>query len=316
MATAVSALALLSLAAPGWLGPNYHEVIPGRVYRSGQLSPGQLERAVARDGLRSLINLRGAKPGRAWYEREADAARRLGLAQQDLDLPPKRLPSRRTVLRLIELLERLPEPILLHCHAGADRAGFASVVVRMIRGGETLEQARSELALAYGHLALGPSAEAARFFEHYRAYLSETGATDTAANFKHWVRTAYVPYGYLASIESVDFPERVRAGSSFGGQVRVTNQSPVAWDLSASPERGIRLGFLLRRDGDLGFRDYDRTGFFAFQLAPRRALEFRVRLDAPSQPGKYWLKMDMVDENVTWFELQGSPPLVLPLEVE
>lgn len=316
VATVVSVLALLSLAAPGWWGSNFHEVIPGRIYRSGQLSAGELERAVARHGLRSLINLRGAKPGRDWYERETEVARRLGLVQHDLDLPPKRLPSRWAVLRLIELVERLPEPILLHCRAGADRAGFASVIARMIGGAETLEQARSELALTYGHLALGSSAEVARFFEHYRAFLSETGETDTAANFKHWVRTRYVPYGYLAKIESVRFPERVRAGNSFEAEFRVTNQSPVAWDFSPLRERGIRLGFLLRREGEPGWRDYDRMGFFAFELAPQRALEFRVQLDAPRQPGKYWVKMDMVDENVTWFELEGSPPLVLPLEVD
>jgi protein-tyrosine phosphatase len=316
VAAAAVFLAVLYLASPGWFGANFHEVLPGRVYRSGQLSSAELERAIARYRLRSLINLRGAKPGREWYEKEAEVARRSGLMQEDLDLPPRRLPSRWSVLRLIELLERLPEPILIHCRAGSDRTGFASAVVRMTRGGETLERALSELSLTYGHLSGSPSAEVARFFDHYRAHLAESGEPDTPARFRLWVRTSYVPYGYQARIESRGFPERVRAGSSFEGRFRVSNDSPLTWQFSPGSERGIRLGFLLRTEQEKGWREYNRSGFFNFALAPGRSLDLRVPLDAPRQPGTYWVKLDMVDEHVTWFEQQGSPPLVLRLEVE
>jgi hypothetical protein len=40
-----------------------------------------------------------------------------------------------------------------------------------------------------------------------------------------------------------------------------------------------------------------------------------ARLDLPSQPGRYRLRLDLVDEYVTWFEQVGSPTLDLELEV-
>src|SRR5437762_11195914 len=64
---------LLGVAGSCFLGPlseNFHLVIPGCVYRSGQLSAESLEERAARNGIRSVINLRGAKPGQDWYEQE------------------------------------------------------------------------------------------------------------------------------------------------------------------------------------------------------------------------------------------------------
>lgn len=305
----------LWLAAPGWRGSNFHEVVPGRVFRSGQLTPADLDAAIEAHALKSVINLRGAKPGQEWYEAEAEVLRRHGLRHENLDLP-KRLPSRLVVLRLIDLLETLPEPVLLHCKAGSDRSGFASVLVRIVKSGETLGAARSELGLLYGHLPWGAAADFARFFDLYADYLARSGAADSEKTFKNWVETVYVPYNHLAKIETLEFPGRVKAGSLVPVKFRVTNTSPAAWRFSASQKEGIRLGFTLRRDGDTPWSDYHRVGFFNLALPPGEWLDLATELKAPSVPGTYEVKADMVDEHVAWFEDEGSSPVVLQVLVE
>src|SRR5438128_6914764 len=60
----------------GRLGENFHIVIPGCVYRSGQLSSESLAERADREGICSVINLRGANPGQTWYNQECAVARR------------------------------------------------------------------------------------------------------------------------------------------------------------------------------------------------------------------------------------------------
>ena len=47
------------------LDRNRHVIVPGRAYRSGQLSPDQLDRYVRRHGIRTVVNLR-CRPLAAW----------------------------------------------------------------------------------------------------------------------------------------------------------------------------------------------------------------------------------------------------------
>jgi hypothetical protein len=290
-------------------------VLPGRIYRSAQLSPSELASAIDRHGLRTVINLRGAKNGRDWYDRQIDLLTRRDLVQYDIDLSSRLLPPRPSVLRLIELLETAPEPLLLHCGAGADRTGFASAVARIVRADDRVGAARAQLGVGFGHLPFGPSAEIARFFDLYSEHLTLRGEPDSSEAFKRWVRLRYVPYAYLAQIEAVRAPERIEPAAEMDVVVRIRNTSPGPWQMSTSRSQGIKLGIRIRREGEQGWREFDRTGYVARAVQPGETLEMAAPMRAPSEPGRYWLKLDMVDEHVTWFEDQGSTPLVLRVDV-
>ncbi|MFQ5790954.1 MAG: tyrosine-protein phosphatase [Acidobacteriota bacterium] len=316
-----SALAWLVIAtlAPGVVGRNFHAVVPAAVYRSGQLNGVQLEEAIERFGLKAIINLRGHKPDRHWYQQQAQIAQERGLAMADLNLTPKRLPPAPAVLELIQLLESLPAPILLHCHAGSDRTGFASVLARMVRGGASLEEARSELSLWYGHFPFGPSSEVSRIYDLYRQELVRTGRSERSVrieDFRHWVRSKYVPYVYSGRIESVSFPGRSEARARHEVAFRITNTSPGVWKLKEARDEGIKLGFRLQQEGERRWVDYDRMGYFGLDLAPGQAVEIGGAFWAPEREGRFTVKVDLVDEHVTWFEEQGSSPLVLTLWVQ
>src|SRR5262245_63540089 len=70
---------------------NKHVVIPGRVYRSAQLNPGQLDRFVRKHHIRTVVNLRG-RPFSDWYPLQAQATQSFGISQEDVTTSANRLP--------------------------------------------------------------------------------------------------------------------------------------------------------------------------------------------------------------------------------
>ena len=105
-------------------GSNEHTVIPGKVYRSAQLSQEKLQRVIAEKKIRTVINLRGCCPDMAWYMGDARATHATGISQEDLSFSAKRYPHPGEVNRLIEVFDRTEYPVIMHCAAGADRTGL------------------------------------------------------------------------------------------------------------------------------------------------------------------------------------------------
>lgn len=61
------------------LSGNFAPVIAGEVYRSAQPSPADIREYAARNGIRSIINLRGENVGKAWYDEEIAVSRNWAL---------------------------------------------------------------------------------------------------------------------------------------------------------------------------------------------------------------------------------------------
>ena len=71
--------------------------------------------------------------------------------------------------------------------------------------------------------------------------------------------------------------------------------------------RLVRLGAqLCGPDGSLVNRDYERAWLPA-ALGPGDRADVPITITAPSQPGRYTLKFDLVSEGIDWFESCGSP---------
>ncbi|HCL66319.1 MAG TPA: protein tyrosine phosphatase [Rhizobium sp.] len=136
------------------LSGNFHPVIAGEVYRSAQPSGDAIARYAREQGIRSIINLRGPNPGKAWYDEEIEAATTQGVAHYDFAMSASKELSRDRAAELIELMERAEKPVLIHCQAGADRSGLAAAlyVAAIARGGENA--AEGQISLRYGHVSL------------------------------------------------------------------------------------------------------------------------------------------------------------------
>jgi protein tyrosine/serine phosphatase len=142
---------------------NFHEVVPGKVYRSAQLDAAQIDHYVQRYGIRSILNLRGAKAESAWYREETAAAARLGVRHVDFRISAARELADADIKRLRALYRDLPKPILVHCKAGADRSGLAAAIFLFDHGGDRATAA-AQISIRYGHVGI--------------PYLSETFAMD------------------------------------------------------------------------------------------------------------------------------------------
>jgi protein tyrosine/serine phosphatase len=160
--------------------------IGGQAWRSAQPTPHQI-RVLARQGLRTIINLRGPRLCGSYWLEQATCERK-GIALVDFHVRSRAAPTREQVWAAVELFERIEYPMLLHCKSGADRAGLMSVLFRHLREGVPLEEARHELSLRYGHFRSADTGILDYFFERY---IEDNRRRPMP--FLDWVDTVYDP---------------------------------------------------------------------------------------------------------------------------
>lgn len=145
---------------------NFHAITPGKAYRSGQLGGPALGKAIEQYGIKSIVNLRGADDAR-WYREEMRVSGQYKIKHYDIDLSSLREPKEADRRELEEILRTAPLPILIHCRVGADRTGLASAMWKVLAEGASKEEASKQLALKYGHLAIGGRFDLDRFFDRW-----------------------------------------------------------------------------------------------------------------------------------------------------
>ena len=173
------------------LWTNLAEIAPG-VWRSNQPSAKRLARHAA-DGIKTVINLRGAARQSFWlFEAEACAAH--GMTLHDLNMSARQLPSRTRLLQLHHLLTTAPRPMLIHCKSGADRTGLAAALYLIWVEGRPLEQAQRQLSWRYIHRSTGPTG----ILDHFLRYFGRVAETRDIS-LLDWITTEYDPAAVTAS---------------------------------------------------------------------------------------------------------------------
>lgn len=115
----------------------------GILYRSGQLEPDQLEAAVRKYGIRTVVSFQ--LPGQG-VERERAIAQRLGIDFVNLPMPGDGFGKEsqfREVLKAADDPER--RPVLIHCARGTCRTGAAVALYRFERDGWTIADVAAEM---------------------------------------------------------------------------------------------------------------------------------------------------------------------------
>lgn len=303
----------LSLAWPVLhitVGNNFHELLPGRIYRCAQLSERELASTISQHGIRTIINLRGWQPGGDWYLAESRAAHAGNVSLEDIGLSAGRLPPVSEVRRLVRVLDRSEPPILFHCKQGIDRTGLVSALVLLLYTDTDVATARKQLSLSYGHVSLGRTERMREFFDLYEAWLRGQGGIHTPALFRRWLEADYSAGPGLARLELIEAPSRPPVGQPWSVRVRAHNVSDQTWQLRPGRTAGIHCGYLLTDAvGKALYRD--KAGLFLAEVPPGRSIELTLALPRVAQPGTYYLMVDMLHEQQqSYFYQSGSLPLV------
>jgi len=285
---------------------NFRCVVLEKVYRSGQPSAKNIENWAKEYGLKTVVNLRGRSDSEE-YRNVIAKADQLGLNHVDLALKGKHAPTKTELAKLVELIEAVDTPMLLHCLSGVDRSGMASVIAAMAIGEESYEEAVGELFDTFQYTRGRRDDSVGALFVAYEAYHQAAGtATGGWSEFRKWALETYYPYYYHVSIVP---PTKLQMISTQTLEVplTITNRS----------DRSIPFG-----DEDRSFRVVAFLGTSVNQypddlsslaivkrddLKPGETIQLVYKLTAPGPPGSYDVGFDMMEIDKTFFAYQGSP---------
>lgn len=130
---------------------NFHEVTPHEFYRSAQLDKAQFRHYIKEKGLKTIINLRGASKGAAWYEDELNVSKSFGVAHYDFPMSAYRALTMSEAEQIVSIMKEAKKPILVHCHGGADRSALISALWLYAVKALQSEAAQKQFKLLYGY---------------------------------------------------------------------------------------------------------------------------------------------------------------------
>lgn len=151
---ALAVVALLSL----WIGAeqltgNFHEIIPGEFYRSGQPKPQDIDNLQRFYGIRSIINLRDDVSSTELNDEKA-AVEKAGVAFYHFPFSSKEILPVSEIQKLADMMKQAPKPLLIHCNHGANRTGLAAAVYLAEIAGQNVLLSGWQLSPYYGHIPL------------------------------------------------------------------------------------------------------------------------------------------------------------------
>ena len=153
------ALAFVLLALPLYyistyrVTKNFHEVEPGRFYRSAQLDGKEMAEIVEDYKIQTVISLRGRPENFSWMDEQEKVLKDKGVKFIHFWWTSNYLPNVDEFRGFIDALRKEKYPILIHCRSGADRTGEASAIYAMDFMGESKQEAlEKHLSWSFWHI--------------------------------------------------------------------------------------------------------------------------------------------------------------------
>ena len=128
---------------------NFHKVSDD-VYRANQPNLSHL-RSYKDKGIKAVLNLRGFTQ-QSYALFEEDSCKNLGLDLISVPLSGSSAPQPEKLLEIIDIMDKIPKPFVLHCKSGADRAGLVSAMYLIVHKKLSVTEAKKQLSFKYLHL--------------------------------------------------------------------------------------------------------------------------------------------------------------------
>ena len=165
-----------------YLTGNIHTVIPGEVFRSGQLTGTKLKTVLKKNCIRSIIDL---APAGDKYAQELNISRSMNVQHFDLHLSAYQFPSVENLKALTVLLQTAQRPLLIHCKGGADRTGLASAMMLILTGNKNISKIKNQYSILYG--VLYPNSIGVLVMDQYFSWLAQQKLQTSPAHFLYWL---------------------------------------------------------------------------------------------------------------------------------
>lgn len=157
------------------LGHRYATITEGRVYQSGVLPPETLKKIIARDKIRSVVDLRTDDPTDFHPVEEAKLLESIGV--QYYNLPSEMIPAPELVSRFLEIAaDEKNYPMLIHCHHGEGRSVLLAAVYRIEFEGWSNEKARKACRFFHFRGSFGPDGPKGKYLRDYKPQLQSSPA--------------------------------------------------------------------------------------------------------------------------------------------
>lgn len=281
-------------------------VLPDFLLRSAQQGPEDLRRFVARHGVRTVVNLRGACHGMPWYLEQNRVVQELGLSQEDVFLSAGRLPPAQEIRRLVAILDRAEPPILIHCQHGADRTGLAARLALLLLTDASFEETASALGFRYTHIRLGRTARMDDFFDLYVSWLAAEEQSHSRARFRRWLLEVYRGEQHdFAVEEATSLQSLARVDQPLGWRVRLRNPTGGTWHFRPHRLAGVHLGIEVLDEANR-LVHLGRAGLLRRDVGPGETIELTAVVPPLDRPGRYRLRLDLIDERHAWFAQVGA----------
>src|SRR5436189_3113739 len=128
--------------------------------------------------------------------------------------------------------------------------------------------------------------------------------------------------GYKAEVTIAEPPTKLRTGQKETINIKIKNVSDVTWfqrggEISNQTDNKLYLAAgnqWLDKDGKQTSEEEGHNGI-PKNLKPGEETQMTLLITAPKTPGEYFMRLDMVQEGVTWFGDKGSTTTKVPVTV-
>jgi hypothetical protein len=120
-----------------------------------------------------------------------------GVGIEPINLRPDQLPTRKDLIRVLDVLDRCPRPILVESHRGIDESGFTTAVAQLLAGMPPRTALR-QFAMKYGQFGGAEHCPLGLTLVGYRDWLRAHHWPHTPERFRAWATQEYLVHSFPA----------------------------------------------------------------------------------------------------------------------